>query len=150
MAHFAELDENNVVLQVLVVDNKDITDENGQEQESLGVQFLEKLFGHSRWKQTSYNSNFRKRLAPVGGKYDSENDVFLSIKPYPSWVLDEEFEWKAPIDRPEDYLTGDPPKQYWWKEESQEWKYMPRPPEDAGTEGKFYFFNEDTEEWELQ
>lgn len=78
MAHFAELDSNNVVLRVLVVSNDDITDENGQEQEALGVAFLQGILGaDSRWVQTSYNGNFRGRYAGIGHSYDAANDTFV-------------------------------------------------------------------------
>jgi hypothetical protein len=122
MAHFAELDENNVVLRVLVVDNKDILDENGQEQEAVGVQFLTNLFGHSRWKQTSYNANFRRHFAGNGHTYDSERNAFIPPKPYPSWVLDEEkLIWKTPIDEPADSGQGEGKRPYRWNEDTQEW-----------------------------
>lgn len=79
MAHFAELDPNNVVLRVLVVGNDKITDENGQEQEQLGINFLQGLFGaDTRWVQTSYNGNFRGRYAGAGFTYDADADVFVA------------------------------------------------------------------------
>ena len=82
MAHFAELDSNNTVLRVLVVSNDDITDENGQEQEALGITFLQNLFGaDTQWVQTSYNNNFRGTYAGIGFTYDEENDVFLPPQP---------------------------------------------------------------------
>lgn len=78
MAHFAELDPNNVVLRVLVVSNEDIADENGQEQEALGISFLQNLFGtDTRWVQTSYNANFRSCYAGIGMIYDAQADLFL-------------------------------------------------------------------------
>jgi hypothetical protein len=79
MAHFAELDSNNVVLRVLVVSNDDITDENGQEQEALGVAFLQGLFGaDTHWVQTSYNGNIRGKYAGIGDSYDPNADVFVA------------------------------------------------------------------------
>jgi hypothetical protein len=78
MAHFAELDPNNVVLRVLVVSNEDITDENGQEQEQLGIAFLQGLFGaDTRWIQTSYNATIRGVYAGIGYVYDAEADQFV-------------------------------------------------------------------------
>lgn len=78
MAHFAELDPNNVVLRVLVVSNDDITDANGQEQEALGISFLQNLFGtDTRWVQTSYNANFRSCYAGIGMTYNAEEDIFV-------------------------------------------------------------------------
>jgi hypothetical protein len=79
MAHFAELDNNNVVLRVLVVSNDDITDTSGQEQETLGVAFLQGLFGaDTTWVQTSYNGNMRGKYAGIGDTYDPKADVFVA------------------------------------------------------------------------
>lgn len=99
MAHFAQLDENNVVLQVIVVGNDDINNLPFPESEPLGVQFLTNWSGgYTNWKQTSYNNNFRKNYAAVGGVYDPVRDAFIHPKPYPSWVLDEDTcVWKPPI-----------------------------------------------------
>ena len=82
MAHFAELDENNIVLRVIVVANEDILDDNGQESESKGIEFCSNLLG-GRWIQTSYNGNFRGTYAYIGGQYDEVNDIFIS-QPTPS------------------------------------------------------------------
>lgn len=77
MAHFAELDENNIVKRVLVVDNSKLLD-NGVEVEQKGIDFLKRLFGKdTRWVQTSYNGNFRSKFAGTGDLYDFINDVFL-------------------------------------------------------------------------
>ena len=112
MAHFAQIDERGTVIQVIVVNNEDILDDNGQESEVVGKQFCTNLLG-GEWVQTSYNGNIRKQYASVGGTYDAVNDVFISEKPYPSWVLDENFDWQAPIPMPgEDYE---------WEEETQQW-----------------------------
>ena len=82
MAHFAKIDENNVVTQVIVVDNKDITDPfTGQEDEILGIAFCKKLLG-GNWVQTSYNNNFRKRYAGIGYKFDKALDAFVPPKPF--------------------------------------------------------------------
>lgn len=71
MAHFAQIDENNIVQQVLVVVNEVITDQNGNESEQLGIEFLKGLYGgHTEWVQTSYNSTFRKNYASSGYTYD--------------------------------------------------------------------------------
>ena len=78
MAHFAKLDENNNVLRVSVVNNEDIQDSNGDEQESIGISFLQNLHGSdTNWKQTSYNNNFRGMYAEVGGTYDPTHDKFV-------------------------------------------------------------------------
>lgn len=78
MAHFAELDSNNVVLRVVVIANKDTADANGVEKEHIGQAHCEKLFG-GRWVQTSYNGNFRGCYAGIGMKYDDVSDSFISV-----------------------------------------------------------------------
>jgi len=77
MAHFAELDSNNVVLRVIVVDNKDTSDAHGVEKEYIGTAFCERVLGGT-WKQTSYNGNFRGKYAGIGDTYDAANNVFVS------------------------------------------------------------------------
>jgi hypothetical protein len=77
MAHFAELDSNNVVLRVIVVDNKDTADAHGVEKEYIGAAFCERVLGGT-WKQTSYNGNFRGKYAGIGDTYDEVNNVFVS------------------------------------------------------------------------
>jgi len=83
MAHFAELDKNNVVLQVVVIANKDTLDENGVEQEAIGIDFCKSLYGaDTKWVQTSYNGNIRGQYCGLGWSYDATTDVFLPPKPY--------------------------------------------------------------------
>lgn len=78
MAHFAELDENNRVIQVLVVDNQHLLNSLGQEEEQLGILFLKNIFGETtRWVQTSYNNSFRVRYAGQGYYYDPALDAFI-------------------------------------------------------------------------
>jgi|TARA_R100000084_G_scaffold57712_1_gene24446 hypothetical protein len=115
MAHFAELDENNIVKQVIVVHNNELIDSEGNENEAKGVEFCNSLFGHTNWVQTSYNNNMRKQFAGAGFTYDDVNDVFITPQPYPSWSLDENHDWQAPIPMPED------DKGYSWNEETQTW-----------------------------
>ena len=102
MAHFAQLDSNNVVTQVIVVSNDDITDSNGNEVESIGVAFCQKLLGaDTNWKQTSYNNNMRTRYAGIGYSYNSELDAFIPPQPYTSWTLNSTSkDWEAPITEP--------------------------------------------------
>lgn len=123
MAHFAEIDENNIVIRVIVVSNQEILDENNQEQETKGIAFCKSLYGeNSNWIQTSYNNNFRKRFAAEGYFYDTVNDVFILPKPFPSFILDENFNWKPPLDEPTDG------KQYSWHEEILQWvEVIPEP-----------------------
>ena len=103
MAHFAELDENNIVQRVIVVANEKTADEEGNENEEIGIYFCKTLFGaETMWKQTSYNWNFRKQYAGIGFTYDVANDVFIRPKPYDSWTLDEDFDWQSPVEKPDD------------------------------------------------
>jgi hypothetical protein len=121
MAHFAKLDENNVVTQVIVVSNKDTADANGVEKEYIGAAFCEKLFGGT-WKQTSYNGNIRKNYAGVGYTYNADIDAFVPPQPYPSWILNNETaQWGAPVPMPNDAGTGEPPKMYNWDEATTSW-----------------------------
>jgi hypothetical protein len=118
MAHFAELDDNNVVLRVTVVNNAVLLDENNEEQESLGLKHLEELGG--RWVQTSYNGVFRKNYAGIGCTYDEQLDAFIFPQPFPSWILDEETcDWKAPKPMPQSNLGST--EWYVWNEDLLEW-----------------------------
>lgn len=93
MAHFAEIDENNIVKRVLVVDNS---------LEHKGADFLANDLGlGGTWIQTSYNHKIRKQFAGIGFTYDPIADVFIAPKPFPSWTLDENFDWQPPTLRPE-------------------------------------------------
>lgn len=106
MSHFAEIDENNIVLRVLVGDN-DYPNEGYD-------WFVENLGGN--WVQTSYNATIRKNFAATGFTYDSERDAFVPPQPFESWLLNEDTcQWEAPIA----YPTDD--KLYQWDEESQTW-----------------------------
>ena len=88
MAHFCRIDENGIVQQVIVVDNKDTADANGVEKEYIGAAFCERLLGGT-WKQTSYNGNFRKNYAGLGYTYDAARDAFIPPKPSDDATLDE-------------------------------------------------------------
>jgi len=115
MAHFAELDTNNVVLRVVVVHNNELLDENGIEQEAKGVAFCESLFG-GKWVQTSYNSAIRKNFAGEGFMYDADKDAFIPPKPFNSWLLvDDTCTWEAPTTYPDDggVYTWDEPTTSW-------------------------------------
>jgi hypothetical protein len=123
MAHYAQLDDQNTVINVLVVANSQITNPQGQEDEQLGIGFLRQLFGHdTSWVQTSYNGNFRKNYAGIGYTYDATRNAFIPPQPYPSWVLDEQTcQWRAPVPMPED---GGP---YVWDEDSLTWTAVDQP-----------------------
>ena len=114
MAHFAQI-ESNLVTRVIVVDNSDILDEDGNESEAIGVQFCKDLLG-GNWVQTSYNKTFRKNFAGIDYTYDSTRDAFIPLKPYASWLLNEETcQWEAPVALP------DTENRYNWNEETQQW-----------------------------
>jgi hypothetical protein len=104
MAHFAEIDSNldNVVLRVLVIGNEDILDENGEENEALGITYCKSLFGEeTEWVQTSYNNNFRKNYAGTGWMYDEGRDAFIPPQPYASWTLNEDTcQYNPPVEPP--------------------------------------------------
>lgn len=90
MAHFAEIDENNIVLRVVVVANADIKNDSGDEVEMLGIKFLRVLFGQeTRWVQTSYSGTFRKNYAGIYYTYDAARDAFIPPEPEGSLGLDE-------------------------------------------------------------
>ncbi len=116
MAHFAQLDENNVVTQVIVVHNNELM-HDGVEYEAKGVAFCQSLFGaQTNWKQTSYNGNMRKNYAGIGYTYDAGRDAFIPPQPYASWALDEATcRWNAPVPMPQDG------KVYRWDEPTVSW-----------------------------
>jgi hypothetical protein len=116
MAHFAKLDENNIVLEVHVVNN-DVLDASNEE--TSGIAFLtEWSGGYSNWKQTSYTKSFRKNYAGIGYKYDEYWDAFIPPQPFPSWHLDyETFRWVPPVPKPECGFDFD----WKWGEINKEW-----------------------------
>ena len=130
MAHFAKLDDKNIVTQVIVVDNDDITDNNGNETESLGVAFCQKLFGaDTTWKQTSYNNNLRGNYAGIGATYMSNvatlgvgsTDIFIIQQPHPSWSIGVgTATWYAPVAGPPDLTDSERAagKLYIWDEDA--------------------------------
>ncbi|NDD52992.1 hypothetical protein EBZ39_03790 [bacterium] len=125
MAHFAQIDENNVVIQVIVVKNDVILDKNGNESEAKGIEFCQSLLG-GNWVQTSYNKKFRKNYAGTGYTYDLVRDAFIPLKPFPSWVLNETTcEWVAPISKPEGDLDCV------WNEKILNWECKPSVTETA-------------------
>ena len=116
MAHFAQLDDNNVVTQVIVVANEELLFE-GVENETQGAIFCRSLFGNdTKWVQTSYNGNFRKHYAGIGYTYDADKDAFLAPQPFASWVLDADLNWQAPVAQP--VIEG---KAFAWFEPNQQW-----------------------------
>jgi len=133
MAHFAEIDENNIVKRVLVVDDKDILNSENIESEELGINYLKKTFGGT-WLKTSYNTlhnthasgdnskAFRGNFSRIGYVYDDTRDIFREAQPYNSWIFDEdECKWKPPAGYPGG--SG-----YYWDEPSVSWiKYVWKP-----------------------
>lgn len=128
MAHFAEIDQNNNVLQVLVVNNSDINNLPFPESEPVGVAFLQSLFPNTNWVQTSYNGNFRVRYTGVGGVFYPNCTAtiyggFGNAKPYDNWVFDEiQCLWIPPIPYPDDG------KAYYWDENTNSWVLSPDQP----------------------
>ena len=139
MAHFAKLDENNVVLAVHVVDNANTSSDEGVEEEWRGRNFLEKIHFYPNWKQTSYNTYrnthllggtpFRGNYAGIGMIYDEANDIFIEQQPYPSWTKNlSTASWEPPIAKPD--FTDEQNSQnaalthlwvYTWNESGQTW-----------------------------
>ena len=101
MSHFAKIDNDNIVTQVIVA-----------EQDFINSGVVGDSF---RWIQTSYNNNFRKQFAAVGDTYDAAKDKFISAQPYPSWFLDGNDDWQAPDAYPSDSLDHE------WDEATKNW-----------------------------
>jgi len=122
MAHFAQINSDNVVTQVIVVSNDDCGGGDYPESDAVGAAFCTNLLGGT-WKQTSYNNNFRVRYAGIGYAFNEELDAFIAPKPYPSWTLNEETaDWEAPVARPEEGMWA-------WNEATQEWDEVALPGE---------------------
>tara|TARA_B100001059_G_scaffold65407_1_gene61660 strand:- start:2430 stop:2912 length:483 start_codon:yes stop_codon:yes gene_type:complete len=157
MAHFAKLDENNIVIKGIVINN-DILLQNEIEVEQLGIDFCKSLYGQdTTWVQTSYNGNIRKQYAGIGMSYDETNDVFILPQPFDSWTLNSNFDWEAPVSFPTD---GNP---YEWNEETLSWLLVNPPyaswswnstawifeaPIPYPTDEQPYEWNEENQSWE--
>ena len=124
MALFAELNSSKEVLRVIVVSNTDV-DANGGDQHADAETFVATIVpygtGGDSWKQTSYNNNFRKQYAGIGYSYDSDKDMFITIKPYPSWSLDSSGDWNAPVTEPNISEIGGLTVFTAWDEDNQRW-----------------------------
>ena len=118
MAHIAKLNEESIVTDVYVIHNNELMDENGNESEQKGIEFVKSLYGEGSYVQTSYNKVIRKNYAGVGFLYDPIRDAFIPPKPYPSWILNESTcDWDSPVPKPEpviDYYHD-------WDEDNQVW-----------------------------
>jgi hypothetical protein len=119
MAHFAKLNENNIVTEVNVVNNEDIGNLEFPTSELLGIEFLTNWSGgHNKWRQTSYNSKFRVRYACVGDVYDEVKDAFIPPKPFDSWILNaQKCIWEPPIPYPANEGLS-----YSWNESKMIWE----------------------------
>ncbi len=116
MAHFARINENNIVDEIIVISNEDCQNLDFPESESIGQSFITSIGLNGNWKQTSYNANFRKKYAGIGDTFDETRNAFITSKPFTSWVLnDETCIWEAPTPKPED------DKIYRWNEETLSW-----------------------------
>ena len=113
MAHFAELDNNNVVLRVVVVGNDCVPSDEHIDGETWCINF----FKGGTWKQTSYNHNFRKQYAGMGYTYDAAKNKFISPQPHASWALDANDDWQAPVTYPTDITN----KSISWDEDNLRW-----------------------------
>ena len=126
MAHFAELDGNNIVKRVVVVGN-DVETAAGplgnNDMHVDGETWCQNFFKGGTWKQTSYNHNFRKQYAGKGYTFDSAKDKFISPQPFHSWTIDENDDWQPPVTRPTVVEYGDPAKLYIisWDEDNLQW-----------------------------
>lgn len=122
MAHFAQLNEDNVVINVIVVNDED-TSEYGVEDEAIGKSLLESRYPGYTFIQTSYNNNIRTRFASIGMTYYPDLDAFVCSPPFASWVLDPvEKRFVAPVADPSTYVD-----EYRWNEDGQEWVLQPLP-----------------------
>jgi hypothetical protein len=120
MAHFAELSSEGIVQRVIVIDNNDCKDTEGNESEIIGAAFCTNLLG-GVWKQTSYNGNFRKNYAGIGYKYDPVRDAFIPQKPFSKWLLNEDTcQWEAPVAYP---TEGN----HTWNDNKGEWEEIVLP-----------------------
>ena len=117
MAHFAELDSNNIVLRVIVVANEALEHKELPDSETHALEYIHQWFGKDTiWKQTSYNGNFRRHFAGIGYTYDAQRDAFIPPKPYASWTLNEDTcNWECPVAYP---TEGGP---YTWNETTKAW-----------------------------
>ena len=110
MAHYAKINQYNIVEQVIVIDN------SLEPTEADGTAYCQSLFNGGNWKKTSYNDNIRKNFAGIGYTYDVRRDAFIAPRPYASWILDEATcQWTSPVPYPQD------DKVYGWDDINQEW-----------------------------
>lgn len=122
MAYFAQIDTDGTVLEVISISNADAPDPAPTNSEPLGQAFIRDVLGlPGEWRQTSWSGSIRKQYAGIGWRYDADADVFIAPQPYPSWTLDDEHDWQAPVPYPSD--GG----QYYWDEATLSWVAIPNP-----------------------
>ena len=162
MAHFAKLDENNIVLAIEVVNDSDCLDENGDESEAVGIAHQKTVHGWELWKQCSYNTRegqhilggtpFRKNYPGIGDTYDSTRDAFIQARPsgMNSWILNEtKCIYEPPVSRPP-YTTEDE-WQLTWSESNQRWERKTPTTDSEGNvtfpENMEEYWNPNTSSW---
>lgn len=125
MAHFAELDSNNKVLRIVVGCDTDVAENGGAQSEQAAKHFETTVplsLNGVKWVETSYDGSFRRQYASIDGFYDSDQDVFIDKKPYPSWTLNSNKIWEAPVPRPAEHSSLST-----WDEDNQTWvDYTPQ------------------------
>jgi len=121
MANFAQLNEESIVIQVIVVNNATIDNLPFPESEPVGIAFCQSLYGPDTiWAQTSYNASFRYNYAGIGYTFDATEQAFIPPKPYPSWLLNTTiYQWEPPVPYPDDG------KMYYWDEATLSWVLVP-------------------------
>jgi len=126
MAHYALLDSNNVVVKVITGVDENITQDDNGVTVGGSAEAWEAFYAAQPWhsgltcKRTSYNNNVRKQYAGIGYSYDADDDVFVAPQPYPSWTLDSNHDWQAPVARPAEGM-------WMWNEETQAWDEVETP-----------------------
>jgi|TARA_A100001388_G_C28525817_1_gene383191 hypothetical protein len=140
MAHFAKLDENNVVETVITFSNDEVSANGGDL--SVEAENFVAARHPGTWKQTSYNNSFRKQYAGIGYSYDASKDKFISPQPYSSWTLDSNDDWKAPVEEPNTKVIDADNNIYLqaWKESTQEWI--------GRLSTRYFTWNPDTLQWD--
>jgi hypothetical protein len=118
MAHFAKLNSNNIIEEVVIIDNAILDDGSDTENEQQGIDFCISLWGDGTYVQTSYNGNFRQEYATIGGTFDTTDNGFIKPSPFPSWTFNKtNWQWEAPVAEPSDADTVP----YLWNETLQRW-----------------------------
>jgi len=116
MAHFAKLNKENIVEQIIVINDEVLLDENGIEQDHIGIDLCKYLYNYQNFKRTYMDGSIRKNYASIGYTYDENRNAFIPPKPFDSWILNEDScLWEAPVAYPEDG------NKYAWNEKTQTW-----------------------------